>query len=206
MFAVSPVASASGAALRPQLVDEPERIASVMANQLAKPVAFDPRTTYALTADAVLSLVRARQPASDATVPTAQLAQSPKTDGPENAPQPQRTGDTRAAATVRSDVDTGSQRSGDAVPTATALDRSIAESKAVRQAEDAAKWDAYIYSITHIDSSITAAISFYLMCNDVHYQNFKAEHPSTDVRWINVDNKKIVSLWPKVTDQWFSPR
>lgn len=189
MFAVSPVASASAAALKPQLVDAPERIASVMANHLAIPAAFDPRTTYALTADAVLSLVRTRQPAPDAT-----------------ALQPQHTGETRAAETVRSDVVTGSQPSSDPVPTATALDRSIADSKTVRQVEEAAKWDAYLYSITHIDSSIMAAISFYLMCNDVHYQNFKAEHPSTDIHWINVDNKKIVSLWPKVTDQWFPPR
>lgn len=206
MFAVSPVASASASASRPQLVDAPERIASVMANQLAMSAAFDPRTTYALTADAVLSLVRTRQPAPDAAAPQAQLVQSRQADGLENAPQPQRTGDTRAAETVGSDVVTGSQRSSDPVSTATALDRSIAESKAVRQVEDAAKWDAYLYSITHIDSSIMAAISFYLMCNDVHYQNFKAEHPSTDIHWINVDNKKIVSLWPKVTDQWFPPR
>ena len=193
MFPVSPVTPSSIDALKPAQLDAQERVASVIAGLIPAPVAVDPRTTYALSAraaDAVLSLAPTRAAAADivaAVVPNA--ATSAITDG-KNA---------------------GGERASDArVPnlflvTTTSADVETSDLKAetIRSADDAVKRDAYLYSIAHVDSKVVDAISVYLMCNGVHFRDFKADHPGMNIHWIAVDNKKIVSVWPKITDQWF---
>ncbi|MCJ2060377.1 hypothetical protein MKL09_28110 [Methylobacterium sp. J-048] len=206
MFAVSPVAATSVAASRPLQVDAPERVASVIANILPAPVVLDPRATYALstqTADAVLSLVQAKASAQDAVVFLPHQVETSPLQNAENAPRPVLAGDTRLDRSASGDVASASRVSSDRATTAV-FEPSIVETKTVQQAKQAADWEAYLYKITHIDVNVANAISFYLMANDANYRDFKTEHPSVDVHWINVDNKKIVSLWPRITDKWFS--
>ena len=208
MFAVSPVGPSSVAALTPLQAHAPERVASVIAGALPVPVALDPRLTYALstqTADAVLSLVQARAPGQDTAAIVPQSPEPPQTNDAQNAVEPARDG------YARSDIEAGSASANPAHPvggsdTPASADPNAVERKAVRQAEEAARWDAHLDGITQVDMNLVSAITFYLLCNDSHYKDFKTEHPGLDIHWINVDNKKIVSVWPKITDQWFPPR
>ena len=208
MFAVSPVGPSSVAASTPLQAHAPERVASVIASALPVPVALDPRSTYALstqTADAVLSLVQARAPGQDMAAIVPQSSEPPQTNDAQNAVEPARDG------YARFDIEAGSASANPAHPiggsdTPASADPNAVERKAVRQAEEAARWDAHLDGITQVDTNLVSAITFYLLCNDSHYKDFKTEHPDLDIQWINVDNKKIVSVWPKVTDQRFPPR
>ncbi|MCJ2123090.1 hypothetical protein [Methylobacterium sp. J-077] len=205
MFAIGPVASPSVAAVRPLQVNAPERVASVIASVLPVPAALDPRTNYALStqaAEAVLSLVEAKAPVQDTVALLPHQAETSPSKDAESAARPKLAGDVRPDGSANGDGTSASRAStGHAVTTA--FQSSGLETKAVQQAKQAADWEAYLYRITHVDSSIMNAISFYLMANDANYRDFKAEHPSVDVHWINVDNKKIVALWPRITDKWF---
>ncbi|SFL59903.1 hypothetical protein [Methylobacterium pseudosasicola] len=205
MFAISPVASTSVTALRPLQVDAPERVASVIASVLPVPVALDPRTHYALStqaADAVLALVQVKAPTQDTLTLLAQQVETPPVNDAETATSPELAGDPRPDVSANGEV-----ASATPVPNgrtaAAGFESSIAETRTAQQAKQAADWEAYLYKITHVDSNVMNAISFYLMANDANYRDFKNEHPSVDVHWINVDNKKIVSLWPRITDKWF---
>jgi len=208
MFAVSPVGPSSVAASTPLQAHAPERVASVIASALPVPVALDPRSTYALstqTADAVLSLVQARAPGQDMAAIVLQTSEPPQTNDAQNAVEPARDG------YARSDIEARSASANPAHPiggsdTPALADPNAVERRAVRQAEEAARWDAHLDSIIQVDTNLVSAITFYLLCNDSHYKDFKTEHPGLDIHWINVDNKKIVSVWPKITDQWFPPR
>ncbi|KNY21306.1 hypothetical protein [Methylobacterium sp. ARG-1] len=211
MFAVSPVAPSTVAVVTAQQVETPERVAAVMAGSLPVPAALDPRSTHALsaqTADAVLSLIQTSAPAPNFVAPFIHWEEPTQVgSGPVPVP-PTLAGDSGTVVSETEAVAASSQGQGDRANAAGPSDSSAAalETKAIRRVEEAAKWDAYLYSIAHADSSLMSAISFYLMCNDTHYQDFKSEHPSMDIHWISVDNKKIVSVWPKITDQWFAPR
>ncbi|EIZ85161.1 hypothetical protein WYO_2216 [Methylobacterium sp. GXF4] len=211
MFAVSPVAPSPVAVVTAQQVDTPERVAAVMASALPAPAALDPRSTHALstqTADAVLSLIQTSAPAPEMMAPFPHWGEPAQVgSGPAPLP-PALAGDSGAVVSADEAVAASSQGQGGGANAAGPSDPNAAalETKAIRRVEEAAKWDAYLYSIAHADSRLMSAISFYLMCNNTHYQDFKSAHPSVDIHWINVDNKKIVSVWPKITDQWFAPR
>ncbi|MCJ2093505.1 hypothetical protein MKK67_13540 [Methylobacterium sp. J-072] len=205
MFAISPVASTSVTALRPLQVDAPERVASVIASVLPVPVALDPRTNYTLStqaADAVLSLVQVKAPTQDTLALLPQQVETPPVYDAENATQPKLAGDTRPDGSANGDVTSAPPISNGRTTTA-GFESSTVEPKTAQQAKHAAEWEAYLYKITHVDSNVMNAISFYLMANDANYRDFKNEHPSVDIHWINVDNKKIVYLWPRITDKWF---
>jgi hypothetical protein len=208
MFAVSPVAPSTVAASPSQQVNTPERVASVTASSCPVPAALDPRSTYALstqTADAVLSLVNASAPARDMSAPFLRGSEAGQFGNGRNAELPLLAGDLAATIGANQSVAAVSQGQDGGVDAADP-NAAAAESKAIRRVEEAARWDAYLYGIAHTDGSLMSAISFYLLCNDAHYRDFKTEHPSVNVHWINVDNKKIVSVWPRITDPWFPQR
>lgn len=207
MFAVSPVASTTVAASRPPQIDAPERVASVIASMVPTPVALDPRPGFALStqaADAVLALSRVKGPAPETVTPFMQhagLAQRSDT-----AAQAAVAADARpagnAGGTITSESGALAGLAGNAV--SADIDRTAIEIQTAHRVDEAMKWDAYLYSGARVASDAIDTAGIYLLCNNIHYNDYKTDHPNIDIHWINIDSKKIVSVWRKMTEPWFA--
>ncbi|MDP4004717.1 hypothetical protein [Methylobacterium sp. NEAU K] len=189
--------------LLPQ-VETPGEVASATKSSPVQSAAPDPRSTFVLSsvaADAILSLAQTKHAFPESGGFESRSALSIRFEGGESASGPaivqgRHSDDEAVDPTISITL-----LSTDEADAATPLDlRPLYERnqdflKSV--GASAAKDEPLVMARPGCDW--INAIGVYLMCNNMHYEDFKNKNPNLNVYWVNVDDKKIMVFWPKTT-------
>ena len=190
--------------------------------QPAVPEALDPRSVYALSAqaaDALLSLVQPKSPSAppvdlntmfgrsprpDGTVMTTALAAtpvvSPETTKVTNAANRNWSEDVRLEHSPyrKVGVDTVVQYDNPRVMAAwSAAFPDISEKKFRGLSLSATNFKAALSKIAADGGFDGLEKNIYLLCSSDRFRSFSEDHPDVHINWIDIDNNDILLFWPK---------